>query len=364
MNFDSLSGIKEDLWSYLAKTDKKIVMYGTGNGADKIINVLNTKGIELYGVFASDGFVRDRYFRGHKVKCYTDICSELNDFIVLVSFASQRDEVLENIYRINSERELYAPDVPVYGDGLFDLEFFNTNRERLKAVYAMLADELSRRTFVYTLAYKLTGKISYLRECETNTQEIYSVLKSTIVSKNYIDIGAYTGDTVEEYTDYFGDSMQIYAFEPDKRNYTKMKQRFYKKNINCFTFNVPAWDKCEYIYFNSSSGRSASAETQSNIAKNKPTPTIAIDSLQLNNIGFVKIDAEGSDSKVIKGMSKMISVDPPCIKVAAYHRNEDYFEIPEVVASLNGGFRLYMRHLKYVPAWDTDFIFDFSKTGN
>ena len=28
-----------DLWSYLSTTDKAVVMYGMGNGADKILNV-------------------------------------------------------------------------------------------------------------------------------------------------------------------------------------------------------------------------------------------------------------------------------------------------------------------------------------
>ena len=35
MNFE----VNTDLWQYLQGTDKKIVMYGMGNGADKILNV-------------------------------------------------------------------------------------------------------------------------------------------------------------------------------------------------------------------------------------------------------------------------------------------------------------------------------------
>ncbi len=36
---------KQDLWTYLKKTDKKIVMYGMGNGADKILAACEQKGI-------------------------------------------------------------------------------------------------------------------------------------------------------------------------------------------------------------------------------------------------------------------------------------------------------------------------------
>ena len=120
MNFESLLNLKEDLWTYLLNTEKKIVMYGTGNGADKIIDIFEKIGVKLYGIFASDDFARGQIFRGYTVNKYSDFCAELDDFIVVVSFASQREEVLSNIKRIACERELYAPDVPVFGGGLFE----------------------------------------------------------------------------------------------------------------------------------------------------------------------------------------------------------------------------------------------------
>ena len=49
---------KKDLWSYLCESDKKIVMYGMGNGADKILSICERRGIEVSDFFASDGFVR------------------------------------------------------------------------------------------------------------------------------------------------------------------------------------------------------------------------------------------------------------------------------------------------------------------
>ena len=48
--------MEKELWSYLKTAQKPIVLYGMGNGADKIINTLNYFGIEFQGVFASDGF--------------------------------------------------------------------------------------------------------------------------------------------------------------------------------------------------------------------------------------------------------------------------------------------------------------------
>ena len=44
--------IKNDLWHYLAESTRPIVMYGMGNGADKIIAVCEKYGIELVSALA------------------------------------------------------------------------------------------------------------------------------------------------------------------------------------------------------------------------------------------------------------------------------------------------------------------------
>ena len=51
--------MEQSLWKYLEKSRKPVVLYGMGDGADKIIKVLESRGIEYRGVFATDGFVRD-----------------------------------------------------------------------------------------------------------------------------------------------------------------------------------------------------------------------------------------------------------------------------------------------------------------
>ena len=62
-----------DLWTYL-KTQKNrpVVLYGTGDGADKIIKVLDKNGIKVSGIFASPGFVRDRKFHDIQVESFED----------------------------------------------------------------------------------------------------------------------------------------------------------------------------------------------------------------------------------------------------------------------------------------------------
>ena len=90
-----------DLWQILKMTDKPIVLYGTGDGADKIINVLESKGINWDGVFASDGFVRSRTFRDKPVISYKEAVKTFGeDMIILIAFGSSLPEVVERFFAL------------------------------------------------------------------------------------------------------------------------------------------------------------------------------------------------------------------------------------------------------------------------
>jgi len=87
--------LEQSLWKYLKSTDKPIVLYGMGNGADKIISVLESYGIPFKGIFASDGFVRNKTFHGFKISSLKELEDTLGDMIILLCFGSERPEVIE-----------------------------------------------------------------------------------------------------------------------------------------------------------------------------------------------------------------------------------------------------------------------------
>ena len=80
-----------DVWQYLRGIDRPIVMYGTGNGADRIFSVFDRLGITVSAIFASDGFVRSRTFHGIPVVSYADVLKKYGgDFIIVLAFGSDR----------------------------------------------------------------------------------------------------------------------------------------------------------------------------------------------------------------------------------------------------------------------------------
>ena len=342
--------MESDLWEYLKSTDKPIVFYGMGNGADKIYNVLKSLGKEPSAVFATDGFVRKKQVYGLTLSSLSEVENKFDDMIVLLCFGSSREEVIENVKRISSRHELYAPDVPVYGDTLFTKDFYLKNKSRFDFVYERLEDGVSKKTFCDIINAKISGKTEYLFDCETDKDEPYRTFLKLNDSEIFVDLGAYRGDTVSEFLSRVSDYKAIYAAEPDTKTFLKLENALKGlKNVNLI--NACISDKCgkEPFCMNASRGSS-----------NKENATLC-DSVTLDSITdratFIKMDVEGAEAKAISGAKNLIYNCKPKMLISCYHKSEDLFLLPEKVLSIRNDYKIYMRHQRSLPAWDTCFYF-------
>ena len=344
----------DDLWHKLQNENKPILLYGMGDGADKVLNVCEEYGIEVSGVFASDGFAKKKIFRGFEVTTYSQAYEKFGDFTVLLSFATSLDTVLKNIKSISLNHTLYCPDVPVFGKGLFNREFVQQNYDKFKKVYSLLSDDVSKNNYVNIILGKLTGECKYLYNAETTPDEAYKHIICPKNTSHYIDIGAYNGDTIREYLSY-AQNVKVTAFEPDAKNYKKLIEYANAFSIDTSHFhNVAAWDKKETLTFYSRSGRNSSTDANRTNLKTVQINADKCDSYIDTKVDYVKIDAEGADKKVIDGLENTLRKYKPTLSCAVYHRNEDMFEIPNRLFEIYGKCKMYIRHFRYLPAWDTN----------
>lgn len=349
-----------DLWNYLANTNKSIVMYGMGNGADKILAVCEKFNIEIQDFFASDGFVRGHFFHGKKVISYSDVKEKYGkeNIIVLISFGSSLPDVLSLFKKVNEECETYAPDVPVCGDNIFTLDFLNENSEKINTARSLFADELSKEIFDNVLLYKLTGKIDYLFNAESKREDTFKLLCAKDFH-SFADLGAYRGDTLEEMLSIAPELEYAYALEPDTRTYKKLLAfcENYQENAKLYPKNIAAWSKEETLIFNSSSNRNSGAFAPTTNAKTVEIQANSLDNiLDGASIDYIKYDVEGAEKQAIEGSVKTIKKYSPALNISVYHRSEDIFEIPLQINNINPNYKLYLRRYPYVPAWDLELI--------
>lgn len=350
---------EQDLWSKLSSSTKPLFLYGMGDGADKILDVCLNKNIKVSGVFASDEFVRGQSFRGFTVKTYAQVKQVFQEITILVSFATRLENVLNKIYALSNTDELYAPDVPVFGTGLFDSKYFADNFEKFDKVYSLLSDETSKKAYYNILKYKISGDIRFLAECETSPAEAYNTIICPKDGSVYADIGAYNGDTIREYSLYAGKNITAYAFEPDARNFKKLCENVSSLGISQFKpFNIAAWNRQEQLIFYSRSGRNSAHTTAHKGLKQTVVEADRADRFIDKSVDYINIDAEGSDLEALEGLHETISHSKPVVSCAVYHKNEDMFSIPlylyDKYSDIYSDFGMYIRHFPYIPGWDTN----------
>ncbi len=56
------------------------------------------------------------------------------ELFILMAFGIRDDAMTQRIFQIAARHEVAAPDVPVIGGGLFDLEYLHRHEEELEQV--------------------------------------------------------------------------------------------------------------------------------------------------------------------------------------------------------------------------------------
>jgi FkbM family methyltransferase len=360
------------LWEYLQSVTKPVVLFGTGDGADKILTVMERYSLKPACFTASGDFHMNKTFRDYAVLPFEAVERKYGDFIVLICFGSDKPEVLEKLYALPEKYETYAPDMPVaYGDSgeshnrleIYTPEYIAENQAKLDKTRKLLADEKSRLVFDRWLEYRLSGKIDILDSVASPREELLSLLKLG-QEEFFVDAGAFKGDTIEEFLKAVGQDKspetprfkKIIAIEPDAKNYTLLRRKFYAYGSGIFrSINAVAWDKDETVKFNAKTGRgggvNATGGRQVDIAG------VTVDTLvEGNKPTYIKIDVEGAERKVLQGARASITKHRPKMLVSLYHRSEDMFELPLLIHSFNPRYKLYLRKTRCLPGWEFNLI--------
>ncbi len=344
-----------DVWDILARDPRPIVVYGMGNGADKLLSRFETYGITVADFFASDGFVRGHSFHGKRVKSFSEIKDEYSDFVIVLSFASGREEVLSLFRALDEAYTLYIPDMPVAGDRYFDRAFYNENYASVVAAYEALSDDISRAVFASVLHYKLSGKLAPLMAHTQKREEILSLLPSDM--RVMLDGGAYHGDTAKEALSAFPMLEEVLAVEPDKKIFKKLS-RVAEAEPRISPIFGALWKEAGEATFFGSSNRNSSLVSASYEHREDTVPLLTVDALaQDRHVDYIKYDVEGSEREALEGSMRTIAKDMPALLVSLYHRSEDIFSLILYLRDrLPDGYSLHLRRLAVVPAWDLDLI--------
>lgn len=341
-------GLKSS-WETLKDLGLPVLVYGMGDGCVKLLRQFEAFGIKESGIFASDEFVRGHSFMGHKVLTLSQAEEQFGEFAIAVAFGAGYKSLMDKLDDISKRHKLLLPDTAVVGGEPFTKEYLKENAADAAKVWELLADEQSRLVFENVLAYKITGELHYLRDCESSPEEAYRTIVKPENCRTYVDLGAYNGDTVREYIQNGGRDSGIIAVEPDTGNFRKLTA-YASELSGCECVNAAAWNCCGEVSFTSGGGRMGRV-----VKSGKPVRCVTVDGLLSGKpADHIKYDVEGAESKALEGTSETIRKYFPTLCVAVYHRLEDMFALPLQIYELQPEYKFYLRHYPYYPAWETN----------
>lgn len=346
-----------DLYERLEKETRPLLIYGMGNGADKLLRILEQKHLTCADFFASDGFVRGHSFHGKRVLSYAEAREKHGDFVTLVSFATRQREVQSRLYEMAEEGSLFLPDMPVAGDALFDTAFAKEHEGELSSARAMLSDDASCELFDAVVSYKISGDIRYLRTQHHTLDDIYSLLPCDKI-ESCMDLGAYRGDTLSEMAAHFPNMKSAMAFEPDRKNHARLLR--YAEGETRFTVKAicaAAFDSEGTALFHTSGNRNASLDGASYKHTDDGVALLPPDTAAEGvHVDYIKYDVEGAERRALLGSRRILAEDRPSVLLSVYHRSEDLYDLPLLLKSLCTGYRFYLRRTECLPAWETALI--------
>lgn len=344
---------QDTLWERLRRETRPIVLYGTGNGADKIIDQLAAVGRVPDGVFASSGFVRSRTFRDMPVESYEDVTARLGeDIVILIAFGSALPEVIGRMRELDARHEVYIPEVPLIGGEVFTCGYFDRHREELAQVFAQLSDDTSRELFYDMLRYRLGGRLADLSRTEESGTSLSSLIRTEDI-RCALDGGAFTGDSAGVMLSVCPHMETLFAVEPDARTLRKLSAFAETANGKVIPVHGALWDVEETLTYSASASRGAGVQGRNHRARTESVPAVTVQKIAADRrLDLLKLDVEGAEMRALTGAESVILRDRCALAVSLYHRTEDLFLLPLWISELCPEYRFYLRRVPCVPAWD------------
>lgn len=340
------------LWEYLKACGKPIVVYGTGNGGDKVFDCCQKSGLHVSAVFASDDHATEKTFHDLPVGTYDSVMERYPDGVILVAFGTYDMEIVQRIRQMGENHEVFVPDVPLFGGEIFSREYLSTNESVIQKARSLLSDEWSCNVFDAMVRAKCSGRLEDYLSADTPRSADLKLLNLG-KEEAYLDLGAYNGDTIEEFLELTAENYaSITAFEPNAQNYRKLQTyAASKENLKLYPF--ASWNEPAVLTFSGKGGRMCAKvpELPGQYKHLREVEAIAVDSLQ-KDFSYVKMDVEGAELETLLGIKETINRCHPKLLISCYHRTDDFIRLPLQLEELCPGYRMYLRRNPCIPAWE------------
>ena len=159
----------------------------------------------------------------------------------------------------------------------------------------------------------------------------------------FVDLGAYTGDTVLSYLKNYGEDcyQRIYCYEITPETFQVLQETLAPyRDIVCRQKGVGDAEGTLSLVNHQTSASSNTLGHETGAA----VPVTTLDTDIPEPITMIKADIEGFEQKALQGAKNHILRDHPKLLFSVYHNNEDLWKIPRMIHALSEAYTFYLRY--------------------
>ena len=336
----------EDIKQY-----NKILMYGIGNQFKECYKIFKREKVLLFdgnpektGIQISDGNV---IHSSDEISKYYD-----KESCIVISSISHQYEIAKFLVEEKgiSTTDIFMYTSEWYESNVYKRDLIDQNWSKIVRYSEKFADEESRRYYLNAImARKERNPLLLKPNSNCISVNEYADIVKLEKDDRIIDCGAYTGDTAELYLKKLNGECQIYAIEPYKENYLKMQERICNNNWGdkVKTFNCAVGNERKKIALSYNEGDFGMAISVSN-KNGKENQDVEVETLDHllrdKHITYIKMDIEGEERNALAGAKELIKKNKPKLMISAYHKIEDFWELPEIIWDVNPNYKIYVGH--------------------
>ena len=330
-----------------------LIFYGLGSTGQTIVDDLLANDIVVDLIL--DRGKRGQTYRDIPVKALDDLVGgEITGRTVLIGLHNHYVDVkaINEQLRVAGAARVMTPvnlpellDTPLATTGYwldrsFDYDAHAPDFARLRD---RLADETSRNLLDAIVRYRRGGDLADCPPASLTDEYTPVDLPRYAGPLRVIDCGAFTGVALHKLltAGYTLDS--FVAFEPDPESFATLASRTLPVREG-LCLPLGSWSSTTQLRFASDGSMGSRLSDTGEVV----IQCVAIDDvLHGQPVNLVKLDVEGAEIETLKGMERIIRDQRPNLLLSAYHTPGHLYEIADVVASWELGYRFHLRVHEY-----------------
>jgi FkbM family methyltransferase len=345
---------------------KPFVLYGAGIVGSDILEILRK--FDILPVALSDTNRCKWHKRVSEVEVVppAELAAKFGtDILVIACFYLNVEENMVNVRRILSRYDITdihhvsffmcCPELflPLRGRRS-QLEIFDVisseQREGIERGYLLMSDDRSKELYRQMIEFRcfLQGAEPLL---DGDTDYFAFDNFAPRQDEVFVDCGAYTGDTLQEFLENYNDNFQQYiAFEPDPVSFGKLKEHV--NSLQCADkiklFQAALSDFETTLRFDADGGVS-SAVSQTGTEQVSAVPMDA--ALNGVSVSFIKLDVEGFERNALLGAIETIERCRPVLAVCVYHMLDDIWQLPLLLEQLCHNYKFFLQARNFLTGY-------------